>query len=301
MQQNLLLQFTIFTLIAVGFLVRKLNLVSEQGQKGLTNLVVYVILPANSLRAFFVADLSVVKSQGLWVLGISIAIQIFGSFYSRLVFRRETEAQKKSLRLATICSNSGFLGNPLAEGIYGADGLSLANIYVTPVRVILWSAGLAIFTGSHDWKASLKKTLTHPCILAILLGVPGMLLRLQLPELLMKPLTALSNCNTAASMMVIGMILSRVQPKELLDKSVLHYALHRLIIIPAIVYAACLPLPISPMARGLCVILAAMPAPANTSILADMYNQDPLYATRLVVVSTLLSIPTTAIWCAILT
>ena len=52
MQENLILQFTIFTLIAVGFLVRRLGLVSLQGQKSLTNLVIYVILPCNILHAF---------------------------------------------------------------------------------------------------------------------------------------------------------------------------------------------------------------------------------------------------------
>ena len=300
MQENLILQFTIFTLIAVGFLVRRLGLVSLQGQKSLTNLVIYVILPCNILHAFQFADMEMVRRNGLWVLGISLAVQVVCLFYGRLVFRRGTEAQRKSLRFATFCSNAGFLGNPVAEGLYGADGLSLANIYLIPLRVMMWAAGLSIYSGTHDWKATTKRVLTHPCIIAILLGVGLMLLKIQLPALLLRPINALSSCNTACSMLVIGMILSGIHPRELLDPGILLFSLHRLVIIPALVYLACLLLPLEPMARGLCVILAAMPAAANTSMLADKYEQDPQYATRLVVVSTLLSIPTTAVWCLIL-
>ena len=300
MRENLILQFTIFALIAVGFLVRRLGLVSLQGQKSLTNLVIYVILPCNILHAFQYADAAMLRHEGLWVLGISMAIQLFCICYGRLVFRKGTEAQRKNLRFATICSNAGFLGNPVAEGLYGADGLSLANVYLIPQRVMMWSAGLAIFSGTHDWRATTRRVLTHPCILAILLGVGLMLLKIQLPALLLRPINALSSCNTACSMLVIGMILSGIHPRELLDPGILRFSLHRLVIIPALVYLACRLLPIDPMARGLCVILAAMPAAANTSMLADKYEQDPQYATRLVVVSTLLSIPTTAVWCLIL-
>ena len=52
MKENLVIEFAIFALIGVGFLVRKLNIVSEQGQKSITNLVVDVILPCTSSRLF---------------------------------------------------------------------------------------------------------------------------------------------------------------------------------------------------------------------------------------------------------
>lgn len=59
-------------------------------------------------------------------------------------------------------------------------------------------------------------------------------------------------------------------------------------------------LPVSDIARGLSVILAAMPAGATTGILAEKYNAEPAFATKLVVLSTLLSIPTIAVWMLIL-
>ena len=301
MQENLILQFTIFTLIAVGFLVRKLGLVSLQGQKSLTNLVIYVILPCNILHAFQFADMEMVRRNGLWVLGISLAIQVVCLFYGRLVFRKGTEAQRKSLRFATFCSNAGFLGNPVAEGLYGADGLSLANIYLIPLRVMMWAAGLSIYSGTHDWKATTKRVLTHPCILAILLGVGLMLLKIQLPALLLRPINALSSCNTACSMLVIGMILSGIHPRELLDPGILLFSLHRLVIIPALVYLACRLLPVGGTVTGVSVLLAAMPAGATTTMLSAKYGRDPEFATQLVIFTTLCSIPAIFLWSLLLT
>lgn len=300
MKDSLILEFAIFALIGVGFLVRKLDLVSQQGQKSLTNLVIYVILPCNILKAFLSADVSAIQNDGIWVLVISLLFHIFCIGYGRLVFRRPPEGERNCRRFAALCSNAGFLGNPVAEGLYGLEGLALANIYLIPMRALMWSSGIAIFSGSHDWKSTAKKVLTHPCIIAVELGVLGMLLHVQLPKFLLQPLSYLSSCNTAMSMLIIGMILSRLELRQFLDRSVLLLSLHRLIILPALVYLACLLLPVSSMARSICVLLAAMPVAANTSILADKYDSNSLYATKLVIVSTLFSIPTIALWSILL-
>ena len=98
----------------------------------------------------------------------------------------------------------------------------------------------------------------------------------------------------------IGMILARIDLDSLKDKTLLWYSLNRLVIIPLIVYLVCLLLPVSHLARGVSVILAAMPAGASTSILALKYDRDPAFATELVIVSTLLSIPAVMIWSMIL-
>ena len=301
MEENLQLQVMIFVLIVVGFVVRRSGTVDERGQKGLTVLVTNLILPCNIFKAFLSAELDTALSSGLIVLLISVGIQAFSVAYGRLVFRGQPEAQCKNLRYATICSNAGFLGNPVAEGLYGAEGLMLANIYLIPQRIMMWSSGLAIYTESRNWKQTLRQVLLHPCILACIVGVLFMVLRWQLPDLLMRPISAISSCNTAMSMLVVGMVVARLTNlRDFADPTALLYCLHRLVILPALVYGVCLLLPISAMARGLCVILAAMPAGATTSILADRYDQDPAFASKLVIISTALSIPTTLIWTMIL-
>ena len=52
MKTLLTLQLTIFILVAVGFLMKKIHIIGPQGQKNINDLVIYLILPCNILHAF---------------------------------------------------------------------------------------------------------------------------------------------------------------------------------------------------------------------------------------------------------
>ena len=300
METLVTLQITIFLLVAVGFVLKRIHIVGPQGQKNINDMVIYVILPCNILRAFLDSPAENGFLSYLEVLIISVFIQAFCVIYGKVVFRKETEGRQKCLRYGTICSNAGFLGNPIAEGVYGAEGLMLASIYLIPQRIMMWSSGLAVFSGTSDKKQTMKKVLTHPCILACVLGILFMLADIQLPPGLDGMVTAVGNCNTAMSMMVIGMILADINIRDFWDRTVVKYTIHRLIIIPAAVYAVCRFLPLDRTAFGICVLLAAMPAGATTSILAEKYDMEPAFATKMVIFSTLLSLPTICIWSLLL-
>ena len=206
-----------------------------------------------------------------------------------------------NLRYGIICSNAGFLGNPIAEGLYGATGLMLASIYLIPQRIMMWSEGIAIYSGISDKKETAKKVISHPCVLACIVGLILLLTQADIPEVILTPIQTIGRCNTALSMMVIGMILAEINIKEIVDKAVILYSLQRLVIIPLIIYVVLTIIPVSHLVRGLSVILAAMPAGATTSMLASKYDRDPVFATKLVVFSTLCSIPAIIIWSAVLT
>ena len=203
----LTLQLTIFILVAVGFLMKKIHIIGPQGQKNINDLVIYLILPCNILHAFTQSAADGDFTNYLEILLISIGIQVFCVIYGKLMFRGEAEGRYKCLQYGTICSNAGFLGNPIAEGIYGMEGLVLASVYLIPQRIMMWSSGLAVFSGSSDKIKTLKKVVTHPCILACVLGMIMMVTGAQLPPGLDGAVTSVGNCNTAMSMMVIGMIL----------------------------------------------------------------------------------------------
>lgn len=300
MEKILTLQVTIFLLVLVGFGVKRLGLIGSQGQKNMNDLVIYVILPCNILHAFMNSPVEGRLVYYLEVLAISLGIQAFCVVYGKLVFKKEPEGRNKCLRYGTICSNAGFLGNPIAEGIYGAEGLVLASIYLIPQRIMMWTSGLAVFTGSSNRKATIQKVLTHPCIVMSELGILLMFTGWKLPEGIAGAVDAIGNCNTAMSMMAVGMILADIDLKEFWDKTVVKFTIHRLIVIPAAVYLVCRFLPLDRNAFGICVLLAAMPAGATTSILAEKYGVDAPFATKIVIFSTLLSLPTICLWSMIL-
>ena len=296
----LTLQITIFSVMALGFLLKKIKLISTKGQKEITDLVIYVILPANIITSFMTELSAETISDCIWIAVISIGIQVMALFYGNIFFHKENENRLKCLKYAIICSNAGFLGNPVAEGVFGPIGLMLASVYLIPQRIMMWSEGIAIFSGVSDKKATLKKVVTHPCVLACFFGFILMIGQIKLPAVILMPVQTLGRCNTALSMMVIGMILADIDLKTILDKTVIRYTIHRLIVIPVIVYIVTSLLPVSKLVCGVSVLLAAMPAGATTSMLAAKYDRDPEFATKLVVFSTLCSIPAIIIWSSVL-
>ena len=300
MEKLLILQITIFLLTAAGFLVKRLGIVNAQGQRSLNDLVIYVVLPCNILKAFLNSSVEGKLSAFLSVLLISIGIQAFCVVYGKLVFRKAGEGRRQCLEYGTICSNAGFLGNPMAEGVFGAPGLMLASIYLIPQRIMMWSEGLALYSGVRDRRAAARKVLTHPCVVACGIGIVLMACGGGLPDFIHAPIQTLGRCNTAMSMLVIGMILADIDLKTLVDRTVALFALHRLVLFPLIIYGACLLLPVNGVVRGVSVLLAAMPAGATTSMLAAKYGRDPGFATRLVIFSTLCSVPAIMAWSAIL-
>ena len=305
MKAMLRLQFIIFALIGIGFFTRKKGMVSREGQKNITDLVINVVLPCNIVTSF-VQDLPASALRDcVTIFLISAAAEVLCMIYAKMAYRNVEENKKKCLTYGLLVSNAGFLGNPVAEGVFGPIGLMLASVYLIPVRIIMWSKGIAIFSGESDRKQTLKKVATHPCVIACLIGIVIMLADLFggvsiVPETLFSLLQTVGRCNTALSMMVIGMILSDIDPATLVDRIVIRYTVERLIVIPAVLGLILIGLSrlgvVTGIAPNLSVLLAAMPAAATTSMLSSKYDCAPDFATKMVITSTLCSIPTIFVW-----
>ena len=292
MSDVLILQITMLILIIVGAVIKRIGIISETGQKNINDLVIYLVLPCNIVKSFMIDCDSEVFRQFALVLLISIGVQIVSVVIGKLLYSRKELGHRMSLQYGVICSNAGFLGNPVAEGVFGPIGLAMASVYLIPMRIMMWSSGIAIYTQSTDWRGTVKKVVTHPCIIACVLGLLLMVSQWQPPTI--------GNCNTALSMMVIGMILEEADLRTLFDREVCAYSFLRLIVMPAVLYGLCLLLHVPALVTGVCVLLTAMPAGATTSILASKYHADELFATKLVVTSTVLSMVTIPIWNMIL-
>ncbi|HIV34282.1 MAG TPA: AEC family transporter [Candidatus Blautia intestinigallinarum] len=294
------LEVTMFFLILVGFAVKRFRLVGEAGKGVLTDLVVNLILPCNIIKSFMIEfDMQVLKGF-LSILLISTVLQAGCILLGRLLYGRDHSGKSKCLQFGVICSNAGFLGNPVAEEAYGSMGLALASIYLIPQRIVMWSAGIAVFSNGIDKKQILKQTLTHPCIIACNIGLVLMFTQFPLPQFVVDLITDLSGCNTVLSMMVIGMILADINMEKIWDRDIFKFTVLRLLIIPALVYLPCRLLNMPYLVTGVSVMLAGMPAGATTSILALKYHADEEFGTNLVIFSTVCSIVTIPLWGIIL-
>lgn len=294
------LQGMLFLLVAAGVVLRKMGILQETSKSVLTDLVISLILPCNIISSFFIEfNMGILKGFGI-ILVIAVLVQLVSLLFAKFLYNRELPGRKKVLQYGTVCSNAGFMGNPIAEGVYGAEGLMYASVFLIPQRIVMWSAGISYFTESPNRKEVVKKVLTHPCIVAVYIGMILMLFQIPLPDFLEDTIRNVGSCTTTVSMVLIGTILAEVEPGSILDKGIVKYTFIRLIIIPFLIFACCRLLHVAPLLSGVSVLLTGMPAGSTTAILAAKYDGDYIFATKCVVVTTLLSLVTIPLWCLVL-
>ena len=143
MQKVWVLEVCLFTMIAVGFLLGKKTILGQNAERMLTDLVILVVLPCNILTSFTGQKGEGLTGDLLGIFVVSIALQAFSVLYGRWRYRKEPLDRQMNLRYATLASNAGFLGNPVAEGVFGPVGLMLASVYLIPQRIMMWSEGIA--------------------------------------------------------------------------------------------------------------------------------------------------------------
>ena len=287
------LQLMMFIEIGIGWYLRKKNLITEEGKKVLTDLIIDVILPCNIIKSFMIE----LNSQ---ILVISTILQMFCTLISAVCYNRVEKEKKNVLQYATVCSNAGFLGNPVAEGLYGSMGLLYASIYLIPQRIVMWSAGVSYFTESPSKKEVVKKVLGHPCIIAVDIGLILMAFQIALPEFITKSLASISSSTTPITMFLIGSIMAGADLKTMVTKTTSAFSVIRLVLIPLAVFGACLLFRVDALVAGVSVILAAMPAGSTTAILAAKYHRDEEFASKCVVLTTLLSMIAIPVWSVVL-
>ena len=294
------MQIMLFLVMLLGVYLRKSGMINEDGKNMISNLVINVTLPASILKSFQMEMTQDIFLSCLEVTAVAILIQIGAFLLGRFLYNRYEDRRKKVLQYATICSNAGVLGNAIAEGIFGEMGLLYASIYVIPQRVFMWSVGLSYFTEAPDGRKLIKKVLTHPCIIAVILGFPVMIFQIPIPEFLSMTIRTVAGANTFLAMLLIGTILARVKVCEMADKDVWYYTAVRLILVPALVWAGCSLAGADSLVTGVCVVLSGMPAASTTAALASRYQEDEIFATKCVVFSTLMSMVSVPLWCMIL-
>lgn len=300
MQELFSLMGMMFLMMTAGFLLYKGKLITDQGKKSIVNIILYVLLPCNIVKAFCIET-----DSGFWisffqVLFVAVAVQILGMAVASFLYNRMPQNEKKVFQYGTICSNAGFMGNPLAQGVFGDTGLLYASVFLIPLRIVMWTAGVSYFTDNGNKKEAIKKVFVHPCMIAVYIGIFLMLTQFPLPGVMDKTIRSFSGGCTGMTMLYIGTILADVDIKALLDVHQIFFAVIRLLILPLLVLAGCKLGEIDSLVTGVCVLLTATPAGSTTSILAAKYGADEMAAAKCVVFTTALSVISIPIWSMIL-
>jgi len=290
----------LFLLIVVGYIVKKLNVVSEKINAEISSLVINVTLPAFLVTAMGASFSKEKLFNSWWLLVIAFSVYACAILFSYIFVNvMKIEGRRKDIyQYIIVFANTGYMGYPVAHAVFGKEGVFYAAIYNLAFTTLIWTFGVYLMKRTDDSEAErtlagiLKKMLS-PAFFAVLLGFTLFLFSIEIPSTIFKTLEIIGGATTPLSMMFIGFILAEIPFKDIADgKKMAAVTFVRLIFLPLIVYAVLKGLGVTGYLLSIPVLITAMPAAANTAILSAKYNNDYKLASKLIFVTTLISIVT---------
>ena len=287
-------QTVLFIYMAVGFGCRKAGIFNDVARDKLTDFVVFVTLPCMIFESFNMAFSLESLKQGALALLIAVGMSCVALLLGKVLYNRFPYEEKSILQYGTLVSNSGFAGLPVVSGAYGDEGLFLGSLFIIPTRILMWSAGISLFTRA-DAKQAVKKVLLNPGIIAVEVGLVRMLFQIPLPHFVDTAVDNLGGCTSPMAMALVGAILVDVPLKTVFDLKSCYLVAVRQFLLPGICLAALRLLHVDPLTIGVSVVITGMPIGSTTAILAQKYVADAKFASKCVFISTLTSLVTVPI------
>ena len=284
-------QLILLIYLGVGMYCKKTGIIDDLTKKKMVDLILKIALPCmifNSFNKPLTPD--VLKKTALAFI-VAFCIAVLSYLLGKILYNRYPLERKSILQYCTLVNNSVFLGMPMVSAVYGADGLLYASIFIIPNRIMMWTAGLSLFTVS-DFKSKCKNILLNPCIITVFLGLARRILNLPFPEFLDKAIANIGAVTSPLSMMVIGTMLVGVSWKALFEPSIFYLTAVRLILLPLVALGFMRLLNFDPLLTGVSLILTGMPAGSTSALLAAKYGADEDYASRCIITTTLISLIT---------
>lgn len=292
----------VFTIIALGFVLRRVQWIAAEAENTLLNLALKVAFPClifdSVVRNAALQQASNVVLPPLLGFGLTVAGMAIG-WYAGSLLGLKLGTGRRTFALTVGLANYGYLPLPIADAMFGPDVRAVLLVHNIGVEAAIWSAGILLLSGLSPrtgWRRLLNMPL-FSLIVALTINLAG--LGPHVPGPLLDVARALGPCAIPLGLLLTG---ASLEPhlgsvRELVTPRVgLAAALLRLGIIPLVILAAATWLPLSPELRHVLVLQAAMPAAVIPIILARVYGGQPLLAVQVVVATTLLALFTIPLW-----
>ena len=296
---------SLFIIILVGVYGSKKKIITSEINKGLTDILIKIALPSMILASFVFTYDNTVKSNVVKTFYYSLIGYIIMTVISYLLLSPIKSDKKIILHFANVFPNTGYVGFPVLNSIYGAEGVIYGSIFNMFFVIFMWTYGLILFKGDFnkkELKSEIKKLLFNPSIIAVFIGIILMISDIQLQAALLSSIKSIGNVTGPLSMIIIGAILSDVKIQNYLKDWTIYYGIiTKLVIIPITICFLSLLLKDTSIAMNTVLIMTAMPASAMTSILAENFDKEKEYAAVIVSATTLFSLLTIPILLKIIT
>ena len=301
----------VFSLLAVGAVLRRLEWLTAEADKSLLALTVRVLVPCLILDLTTHSQALKQPANLIWpplagvsfmVLGILLARLVAGMLRSK-VAGLESPAARRTLAFTTGVYNYYYLPLPLATLVFPAaqqaNILGVLSVLMVGTELGMWTIGVTALTGGQGGIA--WRRLVNPPAVAV---VAGVLLNLSgaapyIPGFIAKGLSMLGQCAIPLALLLIGATIADNFQSAQWHKSasvVIVSCVLRLGLLPIVALAGAYWLPVSHELKQVLVLEGAMPAAMFPIVITRYYQQDVPTALRAVIGTSIVSLVTIPLW-----
>lgn len=263
--------------------------------KSISMAALYLMSPFLAFRTFYANELTmeyVYITVFCLILSFALIIVVLITGF----FMKATRQKMSAMILGGVFMNSGNYGAPVVLFAFGAAGFDYAVIIMVFQAFLMNTIGLfaASFGGEEETslQQSLRRVARMPVLHGAILGVVLQLLNVHIPPTFMDAISLVADASIPTVMLVLGMQLAVIATKRVAYKYVNAVAVIRMIVSPLLAVAIVSFIPVNDLLKDVMILLAAMPAAANTTMFAIQYGTEPDLVSFTTLITTLLSIVT---------
>lgn len=290
------LVLAILLLIGLGFLARKLRLLKKEDARSLNQVIIYFALPAFIFNAVLKAKLDIsLLIVPLFALAIISLCAAVAHILGKRI--RLASATLGGFVLAAAIGNTGYMGFPLTQELYGKPEVIKAVFYDHFGSVLfIFTVGLFIAEtyGESGAKINrLKEIATFPPLLAMM---AAFLLRgVELPAFFQRSVDYFSGATIPLIMFSLGLNLEPGKARNY-KLALFLLVLIKLLFGPALVLFSGRLLSLPAATLGVVVLETSMPTALITSVFGLKYKLDIDLLSGAIMVTTLVSMLTIPFW-----
>ena len=292
---------TLFFCIAIGFVLKKANIFSDEAGKVMAKMVTWIFLPALSfvtMVRYCTVDSLTIHATNVVLASISVVISMTIAIVLSRFFVKENCPERGVYKYALTFANSGYVGDPIVLAMFGDAALAQYKLFCLPLCLVIYTWGISVLTPSNANKGSVFKRILNPPTVATLCGIVMGLLGLgkYMPAFLNSSLDSFKACMGPVAMLLAGVTIARYDFIGMLKKTKVYIATAlRLVFIPAVLIAALyglktlagqlFGLSIGNDVLFLCFFACATPLGLNTVVFPEAYGGNPKTGASMTMIS----------------
>lgn len=297
---------TFIVLMLVGYIGARRKLLDNTFARALSKLVMDLFLTCTIINSVISERPALSSDQLLHVMAI-LSLTMVIIYGGAAVFTKLLRIKGENapvFELLVSVTNNMFIGLPIVQGLYGATAVLYCALSCIPFNILLYSYGVWRLKSGRQLADKegmrVRDVLTIPLI-ATLAALVIFIFDIKLPMVLTDLITSTSAATMPVSMIVIGATLGGIPLTEAFrEKQVYLICALRLVVLPILTWLILGALTQDTLLLKTCVILSACPSAVVVTVLTLQYDYDASFASKGILVTTVLSMLTLPIWALIL-